>query len=49
MDMREKIDSLHRVHAAAGKNTDRTPAEFASQIAARRDLTEPKAGQELTF
>lgn len=28
---------------------DRTPAEFASQIAVNRDLTEPKTGQRLTI
>ena len=33
----------HRALAA------RTSAEFAGQIAASRDLTEPKTGQELTY
>ena len=38
--------NVSRPHRALA---DRTPAEFASQIAASRDLTEPKTGQELTF
>jgi putative transposase len=38
--------NVSRSHRALA---DRTPAEFASQIAASRDLTEPITGQELTF
>ena len=38
--------NVSRPHRAL---TDRTPAEFASQIAARRDLAEPKTAQELSF
>jgi putative transposase len=38
--------NVSRPHRALA---DCTPAEFASQIAASRDLTEPKTGQELTF
>ena len=38
--------NVSRPHRALA---DRTPAEFASQIAASRDLTEPKTGQRLTI
>jgi len=50
-DAKQVIDAwrqeynVSRPHRALA---DRTPAEFASQIAASCDLTEPKTGQELT-
>jgi putative transposase len=38
--------NVRRPHRAVA---DRTPAEFASQIALKRDLTETKTGRELTL
>jgi len=38
--------NVSRPHRALA---DRTPAEFASQIALKRDLTETKTGQRLTL
>ncbi len=38
--------NVSRPHRGLG---DRTPAEFASQIALKRDLTETKTGRELTL
>ncbi len=37
---------MSRPHRALA---DRTPAEFVSQIALKRDLTETKTGRELTL
>jgi len=43
------VPQLYNVSRPHRALADRTPAEFASQIAASRDLTATKTGRELTL